>query len=276
MRIRDLFENDIEPQTYRNEILRIWKALPNYREDLGGGTTTMKNPHLPNWLAKQPDADLPAIYAAHVALADKYLKPGKGKTPAPAPAPVEDRRTGILKTLLPYFHQGLQEYIADDYTPEEIAEYQADPEWVLENLDHYLSRERSIEVRDDGLIQFWVMEADLWKAVDENDLMLALFHYTSSAKLPSIKRNGLEGGRRSVNRRTNEGVYLTTETGGPAVEGYKRNACRGNKGYPVCITVKVHFHELTDDEDDSDISSGAHQYVVPSVSPDRFVSIERA
>lgn len=286
MRIRHLFEAEtVSPEhakLYRDHILKIWKSLPDTTVDHGNGVSSRKHPNLPSWLAKQPDADLPGIATAYDELEAQHraLKGRQDALKAQAAAQGavshDGAREATLMALKPYFEEALQEYVAETYTEEEIAESGDDPEWVMENLDEFLSRERSIRVRDDGLIQFWVMEPELHEACEEQDLMLVLFHYTSSSKLPSIKRHGLEGNRRSVNHRVAEGVYMTTETGGPAVEGYKRNACRGNKGYPVCITAKFHLYELSDDMDDADIQSGAHQYVVPQVTPDRFVEIERA
>lgn len=144
--------------------------------------------------------------------------------------------------------------------------------WVFQQ---WLHDEHSLDVSN-GMVEFYrLWNHNTERLIGENPVLL--YHFTSSLRVPSIRRDGLTGGRRSVNRRQSEGVYLTTETSGPAISGYIRNALKGSRrAYGVRLHIRTFMSELAPDPDDEDISSGATQFVTDYVAPQQIVSIERA
>lgn len=163
-----------------------------------------------------------------------------------------------------------------DYCEDEAMDIQSNPEKIMESFSEWLDGERSVRVREDGLIEFWKLESDVRNMIGEN--AVALFHYTSSVALPSIHQHGLVGDRKSVNYRQADGVYLTTERSGPAVVGYGRNAVaklgRRKNAHAVMLTIKITLDQLQEDDDDADITSGAHQFVTDFVPPEWIISAE--
>jgi hypothetical protein len=110
------------------------------------------------------------------------------------------------------------------------------------------------------------------------DLPVAVYHHTASGVLAQIKQTGLRSWRdTNVRRPANEhmnsgaGVYVTTETGGPVVDGYLRIAQRVHGGHPVSLTIRTTLDALTRDPDDVDLSVGAHQFVLSHVLPGDIV-----
>ena len=146
---------------------------------------------------------------------------------------------------------------------------------VLHEFAYWLEQEHSVRV-ENGMVEFWRLDnPSTVRMIGDNPVLL--YHFTSSLRVPSIRRDGLVSGRRSVNRTETEGVYLTTETSGPAITGYIRNAVRGSKrAYGVRIDVRTFLHDIQPDQDDADIRSGATQFVTDYVAPSQIVAIERA
>lgn len=255
----------------------LWRRLPNNWR-LSDGSIQRKDPLLLQNLSKQGKPALAALLGAlqtahqQVEMHDEAeRKKGWG-----AARLTQDQRQ-TLGALLPGFQNELRAYLDEMYGDEEgeVEAIYADEPRLLDELDECLRREHSVTVRDDGLIHFWRMEGNMWEAI--GDLPCVLFHYTSSKVIPSIQEHGLEADRKSVNGTKTEGVYLTTEESGPAIDGYKRGAVRGHRGgYPIQVVVQVYLSELQDDDDDFDIQSGNHQYVVPHVPPERIVEINVA
>lgn len=146
-----------------------------------------------------------------------------------------------------------------------------DPESLLGEFAYWLEQERAIRVSD-GCVTFYKLWDDTAGLI--GDLPIILYHFTAEKNVKSIRQHGIESGRASVNRTSNPGVYLTTETSGKAVDGYIRNASKGGAG--VCISVKTYLADISPDEDDADIASGETQFVIDHVSPDMIVGIDRA
>lgn len=144
-----------------------------------------------------------------------------------------------------------------------------DEEGFLWEFAYWLEQERAIRVSD-GLVHFYKLWDDAARLIGDNPVIL--YHFTAAKNVAAIRRDGLEGHHPSVNRRSTDGVFLTTETSGPAIEGYKRNAARG--GGAVCVAVRTTLGELQPDPDDADITSGQTQFVADDVAPSQIVSIE--
>jgi hypothetical protein len=162
----------------------------------------------------------------------------------------------------------VREWLIDNGTDEEDL---ADPDLFLWEFAYWLEQERSIEVRE-GIVWFWRLEHDCSHLIADHPI--GLYHYTNNYAAAKIKRDGLVGDQKSVNNRTEEGVYLTTESSGPAVRGYIWNAVRARKGsHGVCVTVKTFLRDISPDPDDSDIVSGQTQFITDYVAPSQIIGI---
>ena len=141
----------------------------------------------------------------------------------------------------------------------------------LEYLEDYLRDEHSVTVRADGLIEFETLNPKVAGLI--GDLPVLVFHHTSDAILPQVRRDGLVAGRNDVNRwgKVAAGVYLTTQTSGPAVKSYHQRARIVHGGEPVTLGVRATLDELCADPDDADIGSGRRQFLMPHVAPERIV-----
>jgi hypothetical protein len=132
----------------------------------------------------------------------------------------------------------------------------------------FLADVLSMDVHTDGLLA-----ADRWGADQRavaGERPIALFHHTSSRLRARIRREGL----RVVDSRPGQfnskaGVYLTTQTGGPAPDHYADAAChRARGGDSMTIRVRTTLDALRDDPDDQDlIWTHGRQFVMPSVPP---------
>jgi hypothetical protein len=105
----------------------------------------------------------------------------------------------------------------------------------LEMLRDYLNDEHSIRIREDGLIEFWDLTPEVEKIIGDKPVVVN--HYTSDAILKDVSEKGLLPNIHNINRHGAEGdgIYVTTETSGPAVEGYGRAAAGKLGGNPVYI-----------------------------------------
>ena len=155
-----------------------------------------------------------------------------------------------------------------------------DPEMMLWEFSYYIKDELSLDVDEDGRISFYGLTRESQKLIGDHPVKL--YHFTSNVAAEGIKTHGLTSDNKSVNRTSTPGVYLTSEYGGPATDGYHRNAVNALRGkardtaYGVVVTVWMYLNELSPDPDDSDISSGRHQFICDHVPPERIVSIDRA
>jgi hypothetical protein len=144
---------------------------------------------------------------------------------------------------------------------------------ILDEFEYWLESEQGIKVNGDGLVEFNWLDASCKRII--GSLPVELFHYTSSKLLSSIKHQGLQTGlKRTDADSSGAGVYLTTESGGPAVDGYAGKARARHGGHPIRIRVKAFVHELRQDPDDAHLSGGAAQFVVSSVAPDRILGVD--
>ena len=268
MRIYNLFES-ADP---RAEILALRKQLPARWKNADGSESWLQPiEQWTTWFEKQPDNELPEI-KQYLLGALAYLRANpKAKLPDPYKVRITRAKLTTLKILLPRVGKAYLRWLKELYKDE--PNFKPDAKQLLDNLAEYLEDDLSIKVRDDGLIEFWMLTTKAAKII--GDLPVALFHYTSSHVARSIKSDGLEGDRKTVNFRQTEGVYLTSEHGGPAVEGYYRRAVAHHGGRPVVVTVKCYLSELESDPDDADISSGQHQFMVPYVPPERIVAVSK-
>lgn len=275
MRYRDLFEA-VEPskEALIGEILTLWRAQPSkWRE--ADGSETWKNQFLDRGLANDSIETLNLTLAALRKDAAYLAANPKAKIKTAFDGPQFTRKQKkTLATLLERAKTAFVAHLRTEHEPDALADLLKDKNALLSEFEIYLDDSYSVTVRPDGLVHFWRMEPglDAWIG----DLPVALYHFTASGVLRSIKASGLEADRVSVNRTTMPGVYLTTESSGNAIDGYVRNAVRTHGGRAIRITVLAYLSELQADEDDADIQSGAHQYVMPHVPPERIVSVENA
>lgn len=128
------------------------------------------------------------------------------------------------------------------------------PHFELDYFAEYLSEVRDLSVREDGLL---VADMDLNEVDRElvEGLPFALYHGTSTALLPSIRRQGLRPARSAQQRSdkshsTMAGVYLSTRH---AVDNYAQGAARQHGGDPVVLTVRRSLDELWPDPDDAEL-----------------------
>jgi hypothetical protein len=179
----------------------------------------------------------------------------------------------VLADMLSRAPKDFMIYLKDLYdAPDELKAVTADKNWLIEEFETWLNRENSMSMRDDALIEFWKLLPGFARMIGQNEV--ALFHYTSSRVVPSIKRSGLDADRKSVNGTKFRAVFLTAEQSGPPVRAYVMGALRGHGGKPVRITVRMRLSELAPDPDDADIQSGGHQFIVNHIGVDRIVATE--
>lgn len=269
-----LFENEAV-DALRAEVIKLAKQLP-YHWKQENGTTVMLPPNFLNKLAQLTDpdelAERKAIYLADLA----YIK---ANPKAVQPDLFKQRRLpraklATLQTLLPRVEKRFRNWLATDYDAAEITAIFKSPMQTGEILADYLHDELSLDVESNGMITFWTLQVDginLRKII--GDLPVALYHFTSSRLVKSIREHGLEGDRPTVNYRQEDGVYLTSETSGPPVEGYMKRAVTMHGGHPVKLVIKCYLSELMADPDDADINSGQHQFMVGHVPPERIVKV---
>lgn len=156
-------------------------------------------------------------------------------------------------------------------------------EWVQEiqgdvnDLDYFrdfVDEKYSIEIRDDGLTEInWRVDDDVKRVVGDEDIVV--FHMTSTALLPKIRREGLRKSKKDANRfgQPPAGVYVSLHSSGVEFEGYAYNATAKHGGEPIMLEIRTKLSSMLPDPDDADISSGAYQYVLPSVPPSDILNL---
>lgn len=135
-----------------------------------------------------------------------------------------------------------------------------------EDLEESLENE-SIAVREDGLIEPGWLDSKSRRIIGR--LPIVVYHHTSSALLPEIKRTGLRSGVYNVSRHEYEsaGVYVTLRYSGNDVDTYHSAAVAAFGGRPVTLLIRTTVPELQSDPDDAHLQSGSYQYVLPEVEP---------
>jgi hypothetical protein len=171
----------------------------------------------------------------------------------------------ILRSRIPKVK--LMEYLNDnDAIDDDDQDY-----W----LEEYLYDTHTIRVNTDySAIEIYDLDNSTKNII--GDLPVVLYHFTSSTLQDSISENGLIPAYHKTNTHLNSysGVYLTSQTTGAAVDGYKNIATQVHGGDPIMVAVKMYIRELSVDKDDSGLSSGAYQFITGKIAPERILYIE--
>lgn len=265
---------EADAQALRAEILKLQAKLPPRWQE-PDGRIAHRNPHWASWLAKQPDDGLTNLKTDLEELL-AYLKANpKTKLRAISPPRASKAQLATLRAMLPRAGAEFLRFLDDLYDDKaELAQCKNNPNCLIEAFEDFLKDEQSIRVRRDGLITFYHLTNSVQTLI--GDLPVALYHFTASGVIRSIRAAGLEGDRETINGRENDGVYLTTEQSGPAVTGYVRRAVSAHGGYGVVLIIKCYLNELEPDPDDADIASGRTQFLIADVPPERIVKVEKA
>lgn len=208
-------------------------------------------------------------------------KPQAGEATQPVPKEVHaprkvDTRAIVVEDLdaktrdTDEFKSWLREMADDDA---EFSTMQSDDASRREYVEDFLKETHQIRVLDDGVIEFEQLTPEVRELIGDNKVLV--YHHTSEAALPSIRREGLVSGRKNVNRTMGEdsaGVYVTTEGGeySPAVRGYRDRARQEWGSDPVALEIVTTLDSLQPDPDDQDIKSGRVQFVMASVPPSQI------
>jgi hypothetical protein len=208
----------------------------------------------------------------------KLLRPGFWVIgPTHKQAGIERFNAAELKTLKDIdsrarqskvFRAWLTDLVQNDTpTAEQIL---ADPEQEELRLDYLRDwmSDLGLGIEEHGCVTFW--KADRLTKALIGDLPVIVYHHTSTRILKKVKREGLRADVKKVNPHQNSGagVYVTTETSGPAVDGYHSRARNGHGGDEVTLGIRTHLRDLQPDPDDEDIASvGAVQFILPYVPP---------
>jgi hypothetical protein len=191
----------------------------------------------------------------------------------------DQARRATLEAILPRagakFDVWLLELIEDSA---EVAAAKADRDLLLDYLSDWLREAHDVHVRSDGLIEFRVKDRATCRLV--GDLPVVVFHHTSTAVLPSIRREGIVvrghmAPSANPYRNSGAGVYVTTESSGIVVRNYSFNAVARHGGDPATLEIVTTLEELAPDPDDEDISTGVYQFVLPYVAPHEILPPER-
>lgn len=208
-----------------------------------------------------PGRDIPPQYLRAVVKEKKRAKPDTPKKIT-------------LRALLAQANQrSFTAYVADVYEDEdERAEVLADEDDKLELLEQYLEAQCAIGVRDDGLVTFDRMyrtrECNTAKTI--GDLPVVLYHHTVASALPGIYARGglvrgIDLGQKPTKRDSAAFVFMTTQLGGMAIDGYVSRARQRFGGRHVMLEIKTTLAEIEPDPDDADISTGRTQFVTDFV-----------
>lgn len=169
-----------------------------------------------------------------------------------------------------------EKWLKENYSGDELREILGDKEAYDSELEYWLESEHSIRVDENGYVEFWDMDSKKRRYI--GDLPVKVYHYTSDKIAEKVKKEGLRAGVKDVNRHGYKlhGVYVTTETSGPAVEGYGRVAANVFGGNETVFTIVTQLKRLRPDPNDADIQSGRFQYYLPDVSPDHILEVRNS
>ena len=173
-----------------------------------------------------------------------------------------------LKYMEPRAGSKFKQWLQAELDAEEVKQVWKNEEDRLFYFDQWLENEQSINVQENGDVMFWQLTPLVERLI--GDLPVLLYHHTAVGLLPKIKREGLRDDVKKSNPYENSGagVYLTTESSGPAVNGYLQSAAsRFSRGGGVTLIVRTHLDELEPDPDDAGLTSGQFQFVLPYVPP---------
>lgn len=175
-----------------------------------------------------------------------------------------DQAVGTLAALRTRLPRKYQSWLKDSGNEDEP-----------ESVQDYLREEQGIEVGDDGLVAFDRLTPTVQKIV--GDQPVVVLHHTSDAILDRVQAEGLRpaGEVKAANSYKNSGagVYVTTETGGPVVDGYSDAAVRSHGGNPITLRIKTTLDQLTPDPDDEELGLSDRQFILPRVRPEDIVNL---
>jgi len=171
-----------------------------------------------------------------------------------------------LRELLGRSRSEFQSWVAEQQREDEIEDQQDRLEVFAEYLEDFPG---SLSVREDGLIEVGtdLLHPDTWTLI--GDLPIAMYHGTSTALLPAIRRQGMRPARQQRQKSdptysTAAGVYLSLRH---SVDVYARCAATRHGGDPVILTVRRTLDEISPDPDDEHLGWGtaAMQFITPWV-----------
>jgi len=160
----------------------------------------------------------------------------------------------------------------------ELQLYMDDNNWESDDeesaIEYLLSDEYSLRVDDSGLIEFEYLDKSIIRLIGDN--YVKLYHFAPEKYRDNINKDGLISGVVKTNSYQNSysGIYLTTQTTGPVVNGYKTKIRDTHNCEPIMVVVKAKLQDISPDPDDSGISSGRYQFIISKVLPGDIVSIE--
>lgn len=183
----------------------------------------------------------------------------------------------IYQNVRRQFDQWLAEY--QDGDMQAVHDIMNNEGEFLHYLDEFTSEYYDFSIREeDGII---VPE----RITSENrpiigDLPIAVYHHSTDAIDHLVQMRGLqssnEPGVDQVNPYLNSssGVYVTTEIGGNAVDGYHSNAITHHGGNERTWEIITTVDRLTDDPDDEDLAwSAGRQFILPYVDPSQITKL---
>ncbi len=135
---------------------------------------------------------------------------------------------------------------------------------VQRRADRRLSAAERLWERQAIEVDSWLSRKTLRRDLAGRNVWL--WHGTSSALLPEIRRRGLlaEPPKKTHQSSTSGYIYLTTEAGdygsGGSAVFYARSAAGKHGGDPVLLRVIVPWNELEPDADDEELSCGRCQF----------------
>lgn len=271
--IRERFQGD--PSGYL-PLARLARA----RLRGGGPGSPTRFPPRESW-ARWTEPDPPAEFADFVNAFYEIWKSGEGvaevqaqlgrRAAAQQQSWMRSPLAATLQALLPRADaHGFREWVSDhDERPET-------PREVLELLETWLDDERLLSVREDGLVEVGHDLEDQLSLLGEQPI--AVFHGTSTALLPSIRRHGLRPPRTRAQKTDRQfssaaGVYVKLR---PDVDHYSLAAVRRHGGDRVHLTIRAIPTELEPDPDDQDQpwATRASQFVLPLVPPSDIMAVD--
>lgn len=143
----------------------------------------------------------------------------------------------------------------------------------IHEAEYFLESEYNIYVND-GIVEFYELSDIIIQIIGE--LPVKLYHFAPKKYKKDILRDGLIKNRVKTNPFGNSysGVYLTTKTSGPEIDGYKYHIRNAHNSDVIMIELKMYLSELQPDPDDYDMSSGSTQFISDNINSDRIITIE--
>lgn len=136
----------------------------------------------------------------------------------------------------------------------------------LRDLERVAYDIHGISVGNDGLVEVERVTPDVASVI--GSMPVALYHHTSSALLPKIRKDGLIIGKQTNFFNTQAGVYLSTRNHGEPVDVYSKRAVHVYGGNPVALRVRRTLDQLRPDPDDADLAwAQGVQFISQPVPP---------